>query len=398
MTARKKGVKNPKPGRNAPKTGTQHPETTEFDWPWWTRAAKNREDLVRLALAANQHPTAIAKHCGMTRTGVYYYKSLMANPPSEKKRSRRRSDTQKRIFARRNLVRVLAKKKVKAPGDPEGTRVKLYSSAQKIAAVLREKHSIVASHDTVLRDLIAVGLVAKVRPKQPLLTALKKEKRVEFAKSELPPSELLLFSDECYFGATYGGRWEWVEKGEEPLPIQLARFDLKVMIFGIIGVGIKSFLVYPFGTFINKEKYIECLDKTLKPIVNKYPSRVFMQDGAPAHRAYSTKKYLKSLGVCLLNWPPSSPDLNPIENLWALMKRQAGYYCPVTKKNEENARKMADRVRKVIANIKQNDIDSLVRSFERRLQLCVMLDGNYTQTARAKKLSRELDKEQRGTP
>jgi hypothetical protein len=39
-----------------------------------------------------------------------------------------------------------------------------------------------------------------------------------------------------------------------------------------------------------------------------------------------------------------------------------------------------------------------VRSFERRLQLCVMLDGNYTQTARAKKLSRELDKEQRRTP
>jgi hypothetical protein len=52
MTARKKGVKKPKTGRNAPKTGTQHPETTE---PWWTRAAKNREDLVRLALAANQH-------------------------------------------------------------------------------------------------------------------------------------------------------------------------------------------------------------------------------------------------------------------------------------------------------------------------------------------------------
>jgi hypothetical protein len=70
------------------------------------------------------------------------------------------------------------------------------------------------------------------------------------------------------------------------------------------------------------------------------------------------------------------------------MKHQAGYYCPVTKKNEENAQKMADRVRTVIANIKQNDIDSLLRSFERRLQLCVMLDGDYTQTVRAKTESR----------
>jgi hypothetical protein len=80
------------------------------------------------------------------------------------------------------------------------------------------------------------------------------------------------------------------------------------------------------------------------------------------------------------------------------MKREAGYYCPVTNKSKENARKMADRVWKVIANIKQNDIDSLLRSFERRLQLCVMLDGNYTQTARAKKLSRELDKGRHRTP
>jgi transposase len=67
---------------------------------------------------------------------------------------------------------------------------------------------------------------------------------------------------------------------------------------------------------------LNAFGKTLKPIVNKYPPRVFMQDVAPAHRAHATKKYLKSLGVCLLNWPQSSPDQNPIENIWALMKRQ----------------------------------------------------------------------------
>jgi hypothetical protein len=61
-----------------------------------------------------------------------------------------------------------------------------------------------------------------------------------------------------------------------------------------------------------------------------------------------------------------------------LDEASAGYYCPVNNKSEENAQKMAARVRKVTANIKQNDIDSLERSFERCLQLCVMLDGNYT--------------------
>jgi hypothetical protein len=96
---------------------------------------------------------------------VYYYKRLIDNPPSEEKRSRPPSDTQKRIAARRDLVRVLAKKTLKAAQDTEGTRVKLYSSAPKIAAVLRVKHDIVASRNTVLRDLKAVGVVAKRRGK-----------------------------------------------------------------------------------------------------------------------------------------------------------------------------------------------------------------------------------------
>jgi hypothetical protein len=158
MTARKRGIKTSK-------TGMKPPETTDFDWPRWTRAAEPREDFVCLALAANQHPTVIAKHCGFTPSALYYYKRLIDYPPSEKKRSRSPSDTQKRIVARRNLVRILAKKTVKAAQDTEGTRVKFYSSAPKITAALRVKHDIVASRKTVLRDLNAVGLVSKRRGK-----------------------------------------------------------------------------------------------------------------------------------------------------------------------------------------------------------------------------------------
>jgi hypothetical protein len=124
MTARKNGVKYPKTGIRDPKPGTKPPETAEFDWPQWTRAATSRAELVRLALVANQRHEVIAKHFGFTPNAVYYYKRLIQNPPAtKKKRPRRRSDTQKRIFARRNLVRVLARKTLKAVGDPEETHV-----------------------------------------------------------------------------------------------------------------------------------------------------------------------------------------------------------------------------------------------------------------------------------
>ncbi len=49
---------------------------------------------------------------------------------------------------------------------------------------------------------------------------------------------------------------------------------------------------------------------------------IFQQDLAPAHTAKSTKRWLNDYGVGVIDWPANSPDLNPRENLWGIVKEE----------------------------------------------------------------------------
>ena len=49
---------------------------------------------------------------------------------------------------------------------------------------------------------------------------------------------------------------------------------------------------------------------------------IFQQDNAPVHIARSSKDYFQRKEIPLLEWPPYSPDLNIIENVWGIVSRK----------------------------------------------------------------------------
>jgi hypothetical protein len=127
---------------------------------------------------------------------------------------------------------------------------------------------------------------------------------------------------------------------------------------------------------VNGDVYVdECIDGSeLIPIMNaKYGAWgwTLMQDGAPAHTKGSTMDYLTTYCNVLANWPSGSPDLNPIENLWAIIKRRISEIGATT--IEELERIIND----VWYSLPADLLENLVASMPARLQATLDADGGH---------------------
>lgn len=120
--------------------------------------------------------------------------------------------------------------------------------------------------------------------------------------------------------------------------------------------------------------YIEAL-KTPKVIYNKRKV-TFVQDGAPCHGTKDNMQLLESNFQTVWGkgkWPGNSPDLNPIEHLWSILKESI-HKNPRPRNREE----LIKRVEKAWSEIDKNTIKNICRSFPKRIQEMLNASGGST--------------------
>jgi hypothetical protein len=93
---------------------------------------------------------------------------------------------------------------------------------------------------------------------------------------------------------------------------------------------------------VNAQAYIQVLRSQHLPLfdtlsVQKACAFVFQQDKARPHIAQPVRMFLQEESIPTTPWPPYSPDLNPIENVWGLLKRYIRLKQPSTLKQLEKA-------------------------------------------------------------
>ncbi|ORD99625.1 TCB1 [Hepatospora eriocheir] len=97
-----------------------------------------------------------------------------------------------------------------------------------------------------------------------------------------------------------------------------------------------------------------------------------MQDNDTKHTSSIVVDYLDEIEVNLLEWPPQSPGLNPIEHIWAYIKRKVTVFGKLNKKE------LKERILEIWHSIDVNMLQNFFNSFHKRALEVYKAKGKHT--------------------
>lgn len=219
-------------------------------------------------------------------------------------------------------------------------------SLRKLSFIIKEETGNSICFTTIKRYLNKNNMFAFSPIKKPLLTKRHEKQRFEASKKWIFMNEedtrSIIFSDESKFNLFYiDGKikvWREPKKGlkNKNLVPTIKHGGGSIMLWGCFSYYGVGNLVVIKGK-MNAAKYIDILAKNLFISAEKMNlnSFIFQQDNDPKHTSKLANEFFEERGVDLLPWPPQSPDMNPIEHIWGLLKSRINERRPKSLKELE---------------------------------------------------------------
>lgn len=260
-------------------------------------------------------------------------------------------------------------------------------TAVAVNKTLETQLGIKVSDMTVRRALQRQGLAAKEKVEKPKLTPKHVRDRLAFARRHQDWTDAdwqtVIFSDETKINRfnSDGRSWCWVRDVKAPQP-RTVKQTVKhgggsVMVWGCITAVGKVAIAQVHGK-MDQHQYKSILVNNLLPVVRQMPGPpaqvTFQQDNDPKHTARSVRDWLSQQEFQTMIWPACSPDLNPIEHVWAYIKYRLNQYDRPPKGLIE----LYARVEYEFKNLDEGFIESLYKSMPRRMEAVIKNGGYWT--------------------
>jgi transposase len=277
-------------------------------------------------------------------------------------------------------------------GRDERNIIRMLSSGECSTAVdiqknLKNNSKISVSENTVRRVLYRNGLSSRVKRKKPYLKKKHRQLRLNFAKKYknwgVEEWSKIIWSDESKFMifGSDGRKYCW-KKPKEPLTDRHVVPTVKfgggcIMVWGCFSSFGVGNIVRIYGN-MNGELYRQILKDDLLGTIEWHgvdkSDIIFQQDNDPKHTANLTWQWFEDNDIDVLEWPPQSPDLNPIEHLWNEIDRRmrrssAGFHTQD---------QLWDAVQKAWVEMDIEFLNRLIESMPERIDDVIRANGGYT--------------------
>lgn len=255
-------------------------------------------------------------------------------------------------------------------------------SVKNIACMYNTSAAQNISDSTVQKILKKYGLESYSAIKKPFLNLNQRIRRLSWTKTYstwgVDKWRDVVFSDECIFQSYSSSRKLLIRRTSreryKPAFIQpVMQHGPCIHVWGCFnsnGVG----LLKRINGNMNAEKYQKEILHDIN-IVGKclaFPKAafVFQHDLAPPHKAKTTQAFLKNKKINVLPWPGNSPDLNPIENIWGIIKKK------MTPMRHNSVEELWNAVQDEWYKLPRNLCEKIVSSMPKRLQLVKFSRGH----------------------
>jgi transposase len=179
------------------------------------------------------------------------------------------------------------------------------------------------------------------------------------------------WSDEWSVQLTRTGQLHWLKRGEHAPTREVRDLKARVMVWGCVWYNGKSELCVTDRT-IDAKYYIEILRDYMLPCLPNSDRYYFQHDNASPHTAETVTNWLAENDVKVLqDWPPYSPELNPIESVWSYMKAYVCKEAPRTKAELVNA------VERAWDSLTVDDIRPHIENLPKICQQIIAAEGEH---------------------